>query len=654
MTISPLNMKNTLLNAPKSAPRYSVEVDGIKLGDPKATRALLLLMNQHAVSGGAACHWGGPSAMAETMSALHGIMFKHNDWYNHFNFVNDIGHAENGIYALRANLGYGDLTFEALKKFRSIESNLTGHGESHLYPEGVLLSNGPLGSALPQAQGLALADALSGKTNRITIAVVSDGAAMEGEAKEAFAAIPGLAQKNKLAPFLMIISDNNTKLSGRIDKDSFSMTPSFEALKALGWRVETIADGHDLAAVYKKLNSTISECKNKPTQPIALIIKTIKGKGLKSTEESASGGHGYPLGAYDAKLMSTLSEIYAGESNIPAEFKSWAQSFVAPEKKTSTAAPTEKIQVGIANAMIKAAKAGLPVFSVSSDLAGSTGVSGFQKEFPTHTLDVGIAESNMVSVAAGLSRAGFIPVVDTFAAFGITKGNLPLIMANLSQSPVIAIFSHTGYQDAADGASHQSTTYFSATASIPYTDIYQPSCSSEAEFYLTQVINNFKSAREAGKTPNSAVFFIGRENFPKAYNDAALNNDGCNMIQTGSDVVLLASGATVPNALEAAAKLKERNISAAVVSLVKANGELSSLVVELIKKVKKVITVEDHQIKLGLGAHITHELKLKNVDFKISSLGMHGHFGRSAYKASELYKMSKMDAGAIVESVGKL
>jgi transketolase len=654
MSITPINMKKTLLDAPKSAPRFPVEVDGTKLGDPKATRALLLLMNQHAVIGGAACHWGGPSAMAESMSALHGIMFKHTDWYNHFNFVNDIGHAENGIYALRANLGYGDLTFESLKKFRSIESNLTGHGESHLYPEGVLLSNGPLGSALPQAQGLALADGLSGKTNRITIAVVSDGAAMEGEAKEAFAAIPGLAQKNKLAPFLMIISDNNTKLSGRIDKDSFSMTPSFESLKSLGWRVEYIQDGHDLSAVYKKLNSTISDCKMNPSQPIALVIKTIKGKGLKSTEESASGGHGYPLGAYDPKLLSCLSEIYGSEDNIPAEFKAWAQSFVAPEKKASSSAPTEKIQVGIANAMIKAAKAGLPVFSVSSDLAGSTGVSGFQKEFPTHTLDVGIAESNMVSVAAGLSRAGFIPVVDTFAAFGITKGNLPLIMANLSQSPVIAIFSHTGFQDAADGASHQSTTYYSATASIPYTDIYQPSCSSEAEFYLTKVFNEFKAKRERGETPHSAIFFIGRENFPKAYNEAALSNDGFNIIQTGSDVTLIASGATVPNALEAAQKLKEKNISAAVVSVVAANAELPNSIVELVKKTKKVITVEDHQIKLGLGAHICHQLKLDGVDFKIATLGMHGHFGRSAYKASELYKMSNMDAASIVESFGKM
>ena len=69
---------------------------------------------------------------------------------------------------------------------------------------------------------------VSGK-NRVTITAVSDGASMEGEAREAFAAIPGFAAAGKLAPFILILSDNNTKLSGRIDKESYSMAPTFSA-----------------------------------------------------------------------------------------------------------------------------------------------------------------------------------------------------------------------------------------------------------------------------------------------------------------------------------------------------------------------------------------------------------------------------------------
>src|SRR5947208_6221544 len=184
------------------------------------------------------------------MAAIHGLLFatKGRQWYEAFYFADDAGQTENGIYAVRANYGFDNLTFEDLKGFRGIKSKLTGHGESHLKPQGVLLSNGPLGSALPQAQGLAIADKVA-KRDRVTICTVSDGAAMEGEAKEAFAAIPGLASKDRVNPFVLVLSDNDTKLSGRITKDSFSMQRTFQAMGALGWNVISVQNGHDLQAV---------------------------------------------------------------------------------------------------------------------------------------------------------------------------------------------------------------------------------------------------------------------------------------------------------------------------------------------------------------------------------------------------------------------
>src|SRR6185503_1632473 len=245
-SLSPLPLKSRLAGTPKAPPKYSVTVKSaagqpVILGDPRATRALVALMDVHAVNGGAACHWGGPAAFAEMVAAIHGILFatQGRPWHEAFNFVNDAGHAENGIYALRANYGFDGMTFEDLKGFRSVKSKLTGHGESHINPAGVLLSNGPLSSSLPQAQGLAIADKLIGN-DRVTICVVSDGASMEGEAKEAFAAIPGLAAKDRVNPFVLIISDNDTKLSGRITKDSFSMQRSFQAMGALGWNVISV------------------------------------------------------------------------------------------------------------------------------------------------------------------------------------------------------------------------------------------------------------------------------------------------------------------------------------------------------------------------------------------------------------------------------
>src|SRR5262245_7085779 len=125
--LSPLPVPVKLAPTPAGPPRYAITVKNAKgeevtLGDPRATRALVALMDVHAVNGGAACHWGGPAAFAEVMAAIHGLMFATNGrpWHEAFNFVNDAGHTENGIYALRANYGFDNLTFESLKPCRSL------------------------------------------------------------------------------------------------------------------------------------------------------------------------------------------------------------------------------------------------------------------------------------------------------------------------------------------------------------------------------------------------------------------------------------------------------------------------------------------------------------------------------------------------------
>ena len=381
--------------------------------------------------------------MAEMMSSLHGIMFRQRDWFDHYSFVNDAGHTENGIYALRANYGFDNSSIQSLWDFRSQHSPLTGHGEAHVNPSGVFISNGPLGSGLPQAQGLALAEHLAcGK--RITVCTISDGACMEGEAKESLSAIPGLSRRGILGPFLLLISNNNTKLSGRIDQDSFSQEPTFASLAPLGWEVETIKEGNHLPTVHHAIDQALGQIKNNPQQPQALIFHTIKGKGVRSTEESASGGHGHPLKPQDPRLIDFIREIYHPEEP-PQEFIQEAEKLLSPPSEkhppSSSNIKREKIQAGISRAAISAAQKGLPIYSISSDLQGSTGMGAFHKTFPEKSLDIGVAEANMISTAIGLSKRGWIPIVDTFSQFGVTKGNLPLIMSGLSQAPVIAIFS---------------------------------------------------------------------------------------------------------------------------------------------------------------------------------------------------------------------
>jgi transketolase len=656
----PLSIPQRLAETPKNLPKYQEIVknnagEKVTLADPKATRAFVALMNQNAVTGGAAAHWGGPAAFAEIMSSIHELMFKDGAWYDNYNFVNDAGHTENGVYALRANYEFDNLTPGDLFKFRSIESKLTGHGEAHLNPEGVYISNGPLGSGLPQAQGLAIADKLL-KSDRVTICTISDGASMEGEAKESFAAIPGLAKKGLVNPFLMVVSDNNTKLGGRIDEDSFSMDPTFDSLSTLGWRTTVVANGNDLQEVYLAIEKGLEEAKKDPSVPVALVVKTVKGFGVKSTMEAASGGHGYPIKPYNEAFIPFLEEIYEG--SLPDEFLGWAQEVLKkPEEKPKAKSDVvvEKIQPGFAKAAIRAAKEGLPVFSISTDLQGSTGIAPFHKEFPDRFIDVGVAESNMVSTAVGLSKQGLIPIVDTFAQFGITKGNLPLIMASLSQAPVIGLFSHTGFQDAADGASHQATTYLAAVSAIPHTTCVQVSCSAEAEALMYAALTGFAKERAAGKIPNSVLFFLGRENFP-AYYDKNMTYPWmkAQVYNKGSDVTIVSTGSMVPKALAAGVELEKAGIKATIINNSFVNHPDVATVKEALGSNGKLVTVEDHQLIGGMGAQLVHALKMDGVNFSLKSIGNNGKFGQSAYKADQLYDLHGMSKDGIVAAVKEL
>jgi transketolase len=669
--LAALQFKSRLAPTPASPPRYSVRVKNasggeVLLCDPRATRALVALMDVHAVNGGAACHWGGPAAFAEIMSSLHGVMYavKDRPWHAAFNFVNDAGHAENGIYALHANYGFDSTTFEDLKGFRGIHSKLTGHGESHLNPQGVFLSNGPLGSALPQAQGLAIADRLL-HNDRVTLCAVSDAASMEGEAKEAYAAIPGLAGKDRLNPFLLVISDNDTKLSGRITKDSYSMQPAFAAMSVLGWNVIQVPNGNELASVYLAVEHGLELARANPRAPVCLWVKTIKGFGVKATMENSTGGHGFPL-ANGEKILEFVKEIYFG-GEVPAELAAWAQALRvdweqkdAAKKAKAAPAPaaikTEKIQAGLAKAAVRAAQEGFPVYSVSADLAGSTGMSFFQKSFPDRFLDVGVAESNMVSTGAGLAKAGLIPIVDTFGQFGVTKGNLPLTMAALSQAPVIAVFSHVGFQDAADGASHQATTYFAATSAIPHVVVIACSCADEAEALMYQAIQRIAHDRKAGRDGESVVFFVGRENYPVRLADHAVYEWGkAQTLASGGDVAIIACGPLLGAAIEARRKLQEQKIQATVISNPFVNRVDVETIGAAVRKCSgRVITIEDHQQICGMGAQVAHALALAGISQRMKTLAIHGEFGQSAYKAEDLYKKHGLTSAKIVEAALEL
>ena len=670
----PLPVPRLLAPCPGSPPRFSVSLKDsagreFLLPDPRAARALVACMNMEAALGGAASHWGGPAAFAEIMSAVHGLAFsaaaeKGRPWFELFHIINDAGHCENGLYALKFNCRMAGIQLEDLKKFRSLEGRLAGHGELHLFPEGVSLSNGPLGSTAAQAQGLAMADRLCGR-DRLCVLTMSDGACMEGEAKEALAAIPGFAAKGQIAPFLLIISDNNRKLSGPIDEDSFSLQPVFNSLKSLGWDARLAPRGNDLREVFPAVQKAFQDAGGSREKPIALVAKTIKGFGVKAAEESPSGGHGFPL--KDPKgLRAFVGEIY-GAAAPPALISEWIGELEARGKKSPPpAAPgpvLKKAQAGLALALTEQKERGLPIVSISSDLPGSTGAAAFRKKFPECSFDVGVAEANMISAAAGFSRQGFIPVVDTFAQFAVTKGSLPLLMASLSQAPVIGLFSHAGFQDAADGASHQSLSYIAQTCAIPRTDLHCLSSAAEARELLSQAIEAFAADRRAGKIPRTSLFFFGREVFPESLSGLPPSSYKLGQAQEafrwkeGKDPVLIVScGPLIYEALKAAESLKAKGRGAIVINSSSVSHPDTEAIARGLRECGgRLVTAEDHQISGGMSSLLISALGRRGVfPKKWKAIGVFGEFGRSARRAADLYRRYGMDSQAIAAAAESL
>jgi transketolase len=225
-------------------------------------------------------------------------------------------------------------------------------------------------------------------------------------------------------------------------------------------------------------------------------------------------------------------------------------------------------------------------------------------------------------------------------------------MSALSQAPVIAVFSHVGFQDAADGASHQATTYFAATSPIPHTVVIACSCADEAEALMYQAIKREANARSHGQDGESIIFFVGRENYPVHFVPNAKYEWGkAQVLSDGADVVMVAAGPMVGRTIEAGRLLKEQNIAATVISNPFINRvDLDTIGAAATKCGGRIITIEDHQLICGMGAQISHALAQAGLRHQMKSLGIRGEFGQSAYMADQLYEKHGLTAAKLVEA----
>ncbi len=279
------------------------------------------------------------------------------------------------------------------------------------------------------------------------------------------------------------------------------------------------------------------------------------------------------------------------------------------------------------------------VVVLDADLAGSTKTGVFKKEFPDRHFNCGIAEANMMCVAAGLSTAGMVPFASSFAMFA--SGRAFEQIRNSIGYPALNVkigASHGGISVGEDGASHQCCEDFALMRSIPGMVVMSPADENEAI-----------AMTKAAYAHNGPVYMrFGRSNVPNFHPDNMEFVIGKGeILKDGTDVAIIANGLLVYKAMVAAAELEAMGINAMVINMATIKPLDEELVLEAAEKCGKIITCEEHSIVGGLGEAVCSLLSEKKPT-PVKRIGVNDVFGYSG-PADALLKEFGLSAEHIVE-----
>ena len=279
---------------------------------------------------------------------------------------------------------------------------------------------------------------------------------------------------------------------------------------------------------------------------------------------------------------------------------------------------------------------------LDADLAAATKTGIFKKAYPDRHIDCGIAECNMVGIAAGLSLTGKIPFVSSFAMF--VAGRAFEQVRNSIGYPGLNVkigATHAGITVGEDGASHQCNEDLALMRTIPGMVVMCPSDDVEA-----------KAAVRAAVEYNGPVYIrFGRAAVPVINDrpDYKFEIGKGTVVREGKDVTIVATGICVDSALGAAQMLAEEGIDAEVVNICTIKPLDEEIIVNSAKKTGKVVTVEEHSVIGGLGSAVCDAL-CANYPVPVKKLGMQDVFGESG-SAADLVEKYGLDAKGVYASV---
>jgi transketolase len=279
---------------------------------------------------------------------------------------------------------------------------------------------------------------------------------------------------------------------------------------------------------------------------------------------------------------------------------------------------------------------------LDADLAGATKTGVFKKEFPERHIDCGIAECNMMGIAAGLSTAGKVPFASTFAMFA--SGRAYEQVRNSIGYPHLNVkigATHAGISVGEDGASHQCNEDLALMRMIPGMVVINPSDDVEAR----------AAVRAAYEYVGPVYLRFGRLAVPVINDnpDYKFEIGKGVTLREGTDVTIIATGLCVNSALEAAEKLAADGVSAKVINIHTIKPLDEELVVAAAKATGKVVTVEEHSVIGGLGGAVCETLSEK-APTPVLRIGVQDVFGESG-PAAKLLEKYKLDGAGVYEQI---
>ena len=284
---------------------------------------------------------------------------------------------------------------------------------------------------------------------------------------------------------------------------------------------------------------------------------------------------------------------------------------------------------------------------LDADLSKSTKTIMFAKKYPERFFEMGIAEANMISTAAGLASCGKIPFVSTFAVFATGRVYDQIRMDIAYSNSNVKIFAtHGGISVGKDGVSHQMIEDIALMRVLPNMTVLAPSDATQTGKIVHLMAEN--------KGPMYAR--IGRADTPQIYEKKNLEEISLGKgitVEDGKDVTFICCGTMVEPALEARKTLLKQNIKARVIDMHTIKPLDEKLVINCAKETKAIITAEEHSIIGGLGAAIAEILAEKNVSTKFLRMGVKDTFCESG-EPDDLLEKYQLNEKYMVKNAKKL